>query len=475
MPSRVRRALCWIRRDLRLSDHAALAHATSIAEEVAVAFVFDPNILDALEDRDDRRVTFIHRSLQELDRKLHERGSALVVRRGDPLSEIPGLARELGADCVVTARDYEPYARQRDEAVRKLLADQGTDFTTVKDSVVMEPGQVLTQDGGTYRVYTPYSKMWRAHFSPARDAADHAPDLTKLVPKESIAGASRAWSLEDLGFDEGKLWLEPGEDAALQALSEFSTRAAAYGEKRDFPAGKHTSALSVHFRFGTISIREAVRTALELGSKGADKWLAELIWREFYQDVLFHNPQVVDTTFNPQYAGIEYPGTEEHFRAWCEGRTGYPLVDAAMRCLNQTGWMHNRLRMVVASFLTKDLLVDYRQGEAYFARKLLDFELASNNGGWQWAASVGADAQPYFRIFNPILQSLKFDPDGEFIREWVPELRDLKGKGIHWPLDASSFELLEAGVELGKDYPWPIVHHDLQRPKAIALLESARK
>jgi deoxyribodipyrimidine photo-lyase len=239
-----------------------------------------------------------------------------------------------------------------------------------------------------------------------------------------------------------------------------------YGELRNFPAVDGTSGISVHLRFGTVSIRECVRRALQKDSDGANKWLSELIWRDFYSDILSHRPEVVHTTFDPAYRELVWPGSDEHYQAWEEGMTGYPIVDAAMRCFNKTGWMHNRLRMIVASFLTKDLLVDYKRGEAYFARKLLDFDLASNNGGWQWAASTGCDAQPHFRIFNPYLQSEKFDKEGKFIREWIPELSGLVGKSLHSP---TSLEILGTG------YPKPIVQHDLMRPKAIELLSSARK
>jgi deoxyribodipyrimidine photo-lyase len=246
-----------------------------------------------------------------------------------------------------------------------------------------------------------------------------------------------------------------------------------YKKARDFPALNGTSILSPHLRFGTISCRAAVRAALAVSGEGGDKWLSELIWREFYSMILLRFPEVVEHTFRPEFDDLEYPGTHEYFEAWVEGRTGYPIVDAAMRCFEATGWMHNRLRMVVASFLTKDLLVNYKWGEAYFARKLLDFELASNNGSWQWAASVGADPQPYFRIFNPILQSKKFDSEGKFIRKWCPELTGFSNERIHFPAEATEMEQKLAGCLIGKDYPKPIVDHSEQRQKAISLLEGA--
>ncbi|MFZ4506250.1 MAG: cryptochrome/photolyase family protein [Fimbriimonas sp.] len=462
------KAVCWIRRDLRLSDHAALAAATERADQVVVAFVFDRNILDALEDRDDRRVTFIHRSLVELDAKLRARGSNLVVLHGNPLEEIPKLAAAFGADLVVAGRDYEPYAIQRDQDVAERLKATGIEFQSVKDTVIFEGGEIFGQSGLPLRVYTPYSKVWRKQFELGDHAAEHTPDLTKLVAYP----AATDWSMDALGFAANDLWVSAGEDAGLAQLEAYSHKVDGYAKDRDFPALAATSGLSVHLRFGTVSIRACVRMALERGGHGADKWLAELIWRDFYQDILSHNPRVVREPFNPTYRGLEYPGDESHYQAWEQGLTGYPIVDAAMRCFNATGWMHNRLRMVVASFLTKDLLVDYRRGEAYFARKLLDFDLASNNGGWQWAASVGCDAQPYFRIFNPRLQSLKFDPDGVFIREWIPEIAGLQGEHLHTPTLASAFDLASAGVELGKTYPLPIVDHMVQKERAIQLLGS---
>ncbi len=461
----MKRALCWIRRDLRLHDHAALALATASAEKVAVVFVFDTNILDALEDRDDRRLTFIHRSLLEVDEGLRAKGSRLIVRHGDPTIEIPRLAAELGVEAVFAGRDYEPYARARDTAVGAAVR-----LETVKDTVIREGGEVLSSAGTPLRVYTPYSKLWRTALRES-DVREAVADLTRLWPAAGL-GAEEPWPLERFGFKEGSLTVKAGASGGERAVEVFSRKMDEYGKSRDFPARDGVSHLSVHLRFGTVSVRELVRLAMARGSAGADKWLAELIWREFYQDLLFHHPSVVDEPFQPQYAGIEYPGpgsisAEEAFEAWKWGQTGYPIVDAAMRCLAATGYLHNRLRMVVASFLTKDLLIDYRWGEAWFARQLLDFELASNNGGWQWSASVGADAQPYFRIFNPWLQSRKFDPEGAFIREWVPELAGLDDEAIHSPGDSGLFGL--------GGYPPPIVDHAVQRQQAVRLLEAAAK
>lgn len=465
------RALCWLRRDLRLLDHAALAAATDAFSKVAVAFVFDTNILDALADNDDRRVTFIHRSLQEVDARLRDHGSHLVVLHGDPALEIPKLAKAMGATKVFAGRDYEPYARQRDTTVDAALRALDISFETVKDSVVFEAGEILSQGGAPFRVFTPYARAWRARLGSGAAVARHEPDLSRLLDTQEMPQGVADWSLEKLGFTPVDLWLEPGQEGASLQLAEFMHRIEGYAEQRNFPARNGTSGLSVHLRFGTISIRQACRAALAQGGPGAEQWLSEIAWRDFYQDILAHNPRVVDMPFQAQCEKLDYPGSDEHFDVWCAGQTGYPIVDAAMRCLLQTGWMHNRLRMVVASFLTKDLLVDYRKGEAWFARYLLDFELASNNGGWQWAASTGADPQPYFRVFNPSLQSRKFDPGAQFIRRWVPELASLPNEFVHEPQKASAMDLLAAGVELGKNYPFPIVQHDVQRKKAIELLK----
>ncbi len=456
----MQRALCWIRRDLRLTDHRALFQATEAAEGVAVVFIFDPAILDPL-DRDDTRVNFIHQSLVEIGERLKQRGSSLVVRHGDPVELIPQLARELRADAVFTAHDLEPDPLERDRRVRQKLLDQGTEFRTCKDHLVRQKSEVLSQSGTPFKVYTPYSKAWKAALNPEKDLAEYTPNLTRLLPESELTSVLRPWSIDDIGFQINSPWLKPGEDAARARLAAFLPKIDAYGDQRDFPAIEGTSYLSVDLRFGTISNRELFRQALTHDSNGAEKWLNELIWREFYADVLANHPHVVRTAFNPIYNDLEWPGTDELFELWIAGQTGYPIVDAAMRCFKETGWMHNRLRMIVASFLTKDLLVNYKKGEAYFASKLLDFELASNNGGWQWAASVGVDAQQYFRIFNPFLQSAKFDPEGKFVKEWVPELRSLTLSDIHEPTHEQ---------RRGANYRAQIVDHATQRQKAVDLL-----
>lgn len=458
-----RLVLCWIRRDLRLHDHRALFEATHSGARVAVVFVYDRVILDDLSDPADKRLTFIQESLRELDEDLRHKGSRLITLHGDPHDDIPGLAAQLGAEAVYASHDDDPYALNRDREVSRRLASQGRELKAFKDCVVFERGEVLNQSGLPFRVFTPYSKAWKSQVTPL-DYREHKPDLEALIPADRLPPSlSGLRSYDDIGFIKAELWLEAGSRAGQDRLAQFLNRIHAYKEKRDFPALGSTSGLSVHLRHGTISIRECVRAALSSDSDGAEKWLDELIWREFYHMILALFPHVVDEPFQPQYRSLEWPGSQEHFEAWKAGMTGYPIVDAAMRCLSETGWMHNRLRMICASFLTKDLLVDWRKGEAWFAEKLLDFELASNNGGWQWSASMGVDAQPWFRIFNPRLQSLKFDPQGSFIRQWVPELDGLSDEEIHAPWE-------EGGMFGPEGYPRPIVEHHRQKDLALALL-----
>lgn len=464
------RALCWIRRDLRLHDHAALALACERAREVVVVFVYDTVILDALPSRADRRLTFIHRSLEEVDQELAALGARLVTVIGDPIEEIPQLAALLGADLVVASHDDEAYALKRDAEVARRLSTTGRKFETIKDHVVLERAEVLNNSGEPFRVFTPYSRKWWEIVTPA-DFAERTPNLAQLARTDALkAVALGNKTMAEVGFMDPDLWLTPGAKGGQERLNNFLTKIARYGEDRDIPGIEGTSGLSVHLRFGTVSIRECFRAAMTSETAGSRKWQTELIWREFYQMILAQFPHVGQgKAFKAETDAIHWPGTDEHFRAWCEGQTGYPIVDAAMRCFNATGWMHNRLRMVVAMFLTKDLLVDWRRGEAYFADLLLDFDLASNNGGWQWSASTGVDAQPYFRIFNPILQSRKFDSEGTFIREWCPELRDLDNKQIHWPFTDDGARTLETP----SDYPNPIVLHFEQREKAMALFQAA--
>lgn len=467
-------ALAWLRRDLRLDDNAALGRALAKHGRVFCAFVFDTEILDALESRADRRVEFIWQSVRELRETLRGQGGDLIVLHGRAREEVPRLAADLGVSEVVAAEDYEPAAVARDHEVGERLRANGIGLTLVKDTVVFAKSELLTQGGRPFTVFTPYKNAWlklvgEAELAPRLDEAD----LKHLArPSHEICLPE----LRELGFEHADLasGIQAGEAGALQALEDFLARIDRYQEERDFPALGAGSGLAIHNRFGTISVRRLVRAARDRRTVGADCWLAELIWRDFFFQVLHHHPRAAQEAFRPQFARIEWPNDAALFAAWREGRTGYPLVDAAMRQLNATGNMHNRLRMVVASFLVKDLLVDWRWGERYFAAKLNDFDLAANNGNWQWAASTGCDAQPYFRIFNPVSQSEKFDADGVFIRRYVPELANAPVESIHAPWRLSPVDQAAIGCVIGRDYPAPVVDHAIQRERALALYKKAR-
>lgn len=467
MKPRLTRALVWFRRDLRVDDQAALYEALKAADQVFCAFVLDRDILDALP-RADRRVEFILGALRVLDEDLRRLGGALIVRHAAADDEIPRLAAELEVQAVFTNHDDEPQALARDARVGERLASFGAELRTFKDHVVFERREIMTGSGGPYGVFTPYKNAWLrkvddfylSSYPVERHAAALAASpLARGVP-----------TLQEIGFEPAGLSAHVGEGSrgAAALLDDFLDRMDRYDETRDFPAVKGPSYLSVHLRFGTVSVRRLARLAHQrmlAGDHGAEVWLSELIWRDFYHQVMHHHPQAMAAAFRPEYDAIRWEtGAEAEalFQAWCEGRTGYPLVDAAMRQLNQTGYMHNRLRMVTASFLTKDLGLDWRRGEAYFAEKLLDFDLAANNGGWQWASSSGCDAQPYFRIFNPVSQSEKFDAEGRFIRRYCPELAGLSDKAIHAPWERAPLDLQ------GVDYPRPVVDHAQARERTLA-------
>lgn len=467
-------ALVWFRRDLRLDDQAALYHALKAARRVRAVFVFDTGILDTLPSRCDRRVEFIHASVAALKVELESQGASLHVLHGDPVRLIPEFARTTGAQAVYCNRDYEPAAIRRDLAVQQSLQLNGIALHTSKDQVVFEQDEVLTQSGKPYGVFTPYKNAWLKRL-------DHfylQPYPCRAYFKNLVQEASAAMpTLASLGFEQSNLRalaIEPGSAGARKLFENFLERINRYREARDFPAVKGPSYLSVHLRFGTLSIRELAATALGLGGVGAETWLSELIWREFYQQLLWHYPHLAEgKSYKAEFDAIEWPNPLGYFSAWCVAQTGYPLIDAAMRQINQTGYMHNRLRMVAASFLVKDLLVDWRLGERYFAEHLIDFDLAANSGGWQWAASVGCDAQPWFRIFNPITQSEKFDPHGRFIRRYVPELAAVPDQYVHAPWRMPHSLQQHCGVQIGRDYPAPLVDHKMQRERALALFTSA--
>lgn len=389
------------------------------------------------------------------------------MRHGDPVAEVPRLARELQVDSVHANRDYEPQAIRRDAAVAQTLAQDGIAFRDYKDQVIFEKDEVLTQAGTPFSVFTPYKNAWLKRLLPA-DLAVNTPQLDALAAPDF---SSAIPSLEALGFEASnlaELKFPLGISGAQILFEDFQERIASYKEARDFPAVKGVSYLSTHLRFGTISIRQLAAFAYAQGGRGAETWLSELIWREFYMMTLWHRPDVVEHCFKPEYDALVWDEDEALFEAWCEGRTGYPIVDAAMRQINQSGYMHNRLRMIVASFLTKDLGISWQRGEAYFAVHLNDFELASNNGGWQWAASTGCDAQPYFRIFNPVTQSEKFDPQGKFIRRYLPELAKVPDNFIHAPWTMKPAAAEACGFVLGRDYPGPVVDHALARERTLA-------
>lgn len=466
-------ALLWFRRDLRLIDHTALHHALDNHARVYCAFVFDTTILAALPRRD-RRVEFIWHALRELDQLLREQGGALIVLHGDPLTEIPQLAQRLGVAAVYVNRDYEPQAVARDAAVAQSLSAMAIGFRDFKDQVVFEKNEVLTQSGTPFSVFTPYKNAWLKRLLPG-DLQVRETDFSRLARPDFETVIP---DLAALGFEPtnlGELKFSLGASGATALFEDFQERIDSYKEARDFPAVKGVSYLSTHLRFGTLSIRQLAAFAYARGGRGAETWLSELIWREFYMMILWHRPDVVGRCFKPEYDALAWDEDEALFKAWCEARTGYPIVDAAMRQINQSGYMHNRLRMIVASFLTKDLGISWQRGEAYFAEHLNDFELASNNGGWQWAASTGCDAQPYFRIFNPVTQSEKFDPDGKFIRRYLPELAKVPDKFIHAPWTMKPVDVAACGLVLGRDYPAPVVDHALARERTLARFAAVKR
>jgi deoxyribodipyrimidine photo-lyase len=472
--------LMWFRRDLRCEDNAALYHALKCCERVHCAFVFDTDILDELP-RADRRVEFIRESVVQLDSALRamagDLSAGLITHHARAQDDIAKLAQAVGAQAVFINHDDEPRALARDAQVLGHLADAGVMLHSFKDHTIFERDELLTQAGNPYSVYTPYKNAWLKKvddfYLRPYPVAQYAGALVARPEQEREAVPS----LKGLGFEAtnlSEIGIPPGITGANALFEEFFDRMDDYQRNRDFPALHGCSHLGVHLRFGTISIRTLASVAHRLatgGSPGAQTWLSELIWRDFFFQVMHHFPHVVGHAFRPEYDKIKWEHGKHGdalFTAWCEGRTGYPLVDAAMAQINQTGFMHNRLRMVAASFLVKSLGIDWRRGEAYFAEKLNDFELSSNNGNWQWAASSGCDAQPWFRIFNPVTQSQRFDAEGNFIRRYLPQLGQLPGSLIHAPWTATPIELEAAGIHLGKDYPEPIVNHQEAREATLA-------
>lgn len=421
--------LFWFRRDLRLQDNAGLFYALKENEDVLPLFIFDSEILDKLEDKTDLRVAFIHQSLTLIKKQFEDLGSSLLVLHGNPVD----IFKTINPKVVYTNHDYEPYALKRDDVVKSILEEKGITFKTFKDQVIFEKDEVIKDDGKPYTVFTPYSRNWKSKLGDSTlksfPTEKHLNGLKKIAPLPLL-------SLFDIGFHEADFKFP--ERLVKQTIIEK------YDKQRNFPAIAGTTKLSVHLRFGTVSIRKLAQVAM----KKNETWLNELIWRDFYHQILWHFPRVETKAFKPAYDKIVWRNNENEFAAWCEGKTGYPIVDAGMRELNVTGFMHNRVRMITASFLTKHLLIDWRWGEAYFSKKLLDFDLAANNGGWQWAASSGCDAAPYFRVFNPELQTEKFDPKLDYIKKWVPEFGTTS-------------------------YPKPIVGHKLARERVLKVYKEA--
>jgi deoxyribodipyrimidine photo-lyase len=461
-------ALVWFRRDLRVRDHAALHSALEAHGAVHCVFVFDREILDALPSRRDRRVEFIWESVRELKLALEAMGGGLWVVHGPAREEVPRLALRLGVSAVYANRDYEPAALARDAHVARELALAGIELRTRKDQVIFERHEVRTRAGGDFSVFTPYRNAWLAKLDPTHFAARRTAPLAARLARAPRAVLPR---LEDLGFARSNLaalGIETGASGGARLFASFRRRIDRYAETRDYPKLNGTSSLSIHLRFGTLSIRELVRYAWRHGGKGAQTWLSELVWREFYFMVLASRPDVVEHAFRRELDALRFDGSEAGWRAWCEGRTGYPLVDAAMRQLEQSGSMHNRLRMVAASFLVKHLAIDWRRGERLFADKLNDYDLAANNGNWQWVASTGCDAQPWFRIINPVSQSRKFDPQGEYIRGFVPELARVPSQFVHVPWMMDAAHQRASGCVPGSDYPLPVVDHADARRRTLA-------
>ena len=467
-------AIWWVRRDLRLSDNGALAVALEHAEWVIPVFIMDPALL-ASPYVGARRTVFLLEGLRCLDSDLRARGSRLVLRQGDPQNELAALQAESGADLIFAEEDVSPYARRRDARIAESLP-----LRLVSGLTVHPPGAVSKADGTPYTVFTPFSRAWKALPLPQATevlpAPRHIPTLTGLS-SQSIPNQPPLSS--DVPFS-------PGESEAQRRLSAFldggSPVIYEYADGRNRLDMDGTSGLSPYLRFGMISARQvavAALAAIEAASskqarKGAKTWLNELIWREFYMAILFHFPEVRGRSFRPEYDKIDWETDEAVFLAWCEGRTGYPVVDAAMRQLAKTGWMHNRARMIVASFLVKDLLIDWRWGERWFMEQLVDGDPAANNGGWQWTAGTGTDAAPYFRIFNPVLQGQKFDPHGDYVRRWLPELGRVPDRFIHQPWTMPPEAQQVAGCHIGRDYPAPIVDHAWARQRTLAAYRQAR-
>ncbi len=476
------RIIVWHRRDLRTHDNTALFNALQETTDILPLFIFADDILKQRDDFSPACVKFMTESLKDLSAQYERLGGKLILRRGFFLEVLHEVVRESEARAIYFNEDYEPAAKARDNDVIQTFTKLGLQVRAFKDQALFAKQELLTKQGKPYTVFTPYKKAWlsQVHLIPTPIPA---PKHLTTVAINSLPPLSH----DELGFPcTQQLLVKGGSTEGERQLEQFlSNKIHRYKELRDFPALDGTSLLSAHLRFGTISVREIVRRALSLLEDakseaekiGIETFVSELIWRDFYFQILDNFPIVEKESFQPSFRHLQWENRDAYFEAWKFGRTGFPIVDAAMRQLNTTGWMHNRLRMIVASFLTKDLLIDWRWGERYFMQMLVDGDMAANNGGWQWSASTGTDAQPYFRIFNPTSQSQKFDPHGKFIKAFVPELRAVPEKYIHAPheiLQKSPLLAREIGIELGKDYPLPIIDHAVQREKSLAMFKSAK-
>jgi deoxyribodipyrimidine photo-lyase len=466
-------SLVWLRRDLRLYDHKALFHALKNSNAVYCCFIFDIKILDKLSIKNDRRIDFIWHALKEIKADLNKLGSDLIVEIGDPVILIPSLIEKYKCNALFLNKDYEKYAIDRDNRISDELQKKNIETYKYKDQVIFEEREILTQNNSPYTVFTPYKnthlkKIFNEGITQF-DCESYKVNLAKFKNKS-------LQSLKEIGFEKSNISsikIPLGTQGGLALIEDFKTRINNYNYSRNFPGIKGVSYLSVHNRFGTVSIRHLAKIALEHNSEGSSIWLNELIWRDFYFQILSNFPHIQDgETFKSKYNNLKFENDEKKFSAWANGKTGFPIVDAGMRQLNSTGFMHNRLRMIIACFLVKDLLIDWRWGEKYFAEHLIDFDFSANNGGWQWAASTGCDAQPYFRIFNPLLQSEKFDPEGKFIKRYVPELELLNKKQIHQPSVFFNESPNNFPVKMGLDYPFPIVSHAEQKLKIMALFKN---
>ena len=468
----MRTTVWWIRRDVRLTDNQALTAALQQSESIVPVFVADPVLLNS-SYVSKRRSAFLFGGLRRLAAALEERGGRLIVRHGNPAEELAALCHTIDAAAVYAEQDYSPYAVARDRHVADTLP---VPLHLTGGLMVHPPPTTLKEDGTPYTVYTPYSRRWRSH-PPLQHSdilpAPHTVHVPATIASGEIPGCAAD---EPAGFT-------PGEAEALRRLRHFVSSpdapVAGYANDRNRPDLEGTSQLSPYLRFGMISARRAALEAYKASTatstqEGADIWLSELIWRDFYITILHHFPHVRRGSFRPEYDAIAWQNDESLFAAWCAGQTGYPIVDAAMRQLAATGWMHNRSRMVVASFLVKDLLIDWRWGERWFMQQLLDGDLAANNGGWQWTAGTGTDAAPYFRVFNPVAQGQKFDPDGAYVRRWVPELQRVPARFIHEPWKMARSDQLRAGCNIGGEYPAPIVDHGAARTRVLAAYAAAK-